>query len=136
MGVDIFRIYAIIFVMSVQKYNLYMGKYDELLEHFSFVFEKYEGKNTPYFDMPSDGIKKQFESILEQRVNMGVINYCKAIKHRKDPLVEVKTEFVYIEDMLEVADSKNSTSCGNTTWCGNTANITPEELFGDDFKNL
>jgi hypothetical protein len=51
-------------------------------------------------------------------------------------LVEVKTEFVYIEDMLEVADGKNSTSCGNTTRCGNTAIITPEELLGDDFKNL
>ena len=86
--------------------------------------------------MPSEGIKKQFESILKERVNMGVINYCKAIKHRKDPLVEVKTEFVYIEDMLQVADGKNETGCGNATWCGNTANITPEELFGDDFKNL
>ena len=136
MGVDMFRNCDIIVVMSVQKYNLYMGKYNELMEHFSFVFEKYEGKNTPYFDMPSISVKKQFESILEERVNMGVINYCKAIKHRKDPLVEVKTEFVYIEDMLQVADSKKSTTCGNTTRCGNTANITPEELFGDDFKNL
>lgn len=136
MGVDIFRIYAIMVVMSVQKYNLYMGKYKELVEHFSFISEKYDGKNTPYFDMPSISVKKQFDSILKERVNMGVINYCKAIKHRKDPLVEVKTEFVYIEDMLQVADAKNSTSCGNTTRCGNTANITPEELFGDDFKNL
>ena len=123
-------------LMSIQKYDLYMGKYEELLKHFSFVFEKYDGKKTPYFDMPSEGIKSQFKSILEERINMGAISYCKAIKHRKDPLVEVKTDFVYIEDMLQVADAKNTTTCGNTTGCSNTARITPEELFGEDLKEL
>lgn len=123
--------------MSVQKYNLYMGKYDELVKHFSFVSRKYEGKNTPYFDMPSSGIPEQFKSILEERVNMGAIAYCKAVRHRKDPLVEVKTDFVYIEDMLQKADSgENETWCGNATPCCNAATITPEEIFGDDLKNL
>jgi hypothetical protein len=120
--------------MAVRKYELCMGKYKELKEHFSFISEKYEGKSTRYFDMPSESVAKQFKSILDERMAMGAINYCKVIKHRKDPLVEVITQFVYIEDAFEVADQQgNKTWCSNTAGCENTTPkmVTPEELFND-----
>lgn len=126
--------------MAVTKHELFMGRYKDLRKHFSFVHEKYEGKKTSSFDMPDGGVNDQFRSLIEQKMPMGVIRYCKVVRHRKDPLVEVITKFVYIEDLYEVTSRAydpmqsrfNTTSCENDARCGNTTKMpTPEEIFKD-----
>jgi hypothetical protein len=124
--------------MSVKKHEIFCGRYKDLRKHFSFVFKKYEGKNTSCFDMPDKGIHEQFMDMLEKRIEMGVIRYCKVVRHRKDPLVEVINKFVFIEDMFEVTSRPyditnsrfNTTGCGNDAGCGIAAKPpTPEEIF-------
>lgn len=126
--------------MAVTKHDLFMGRFKDLRKHFSFVKKSYEGKGTPCFDMPDGGVEEQFMSLLENKMPMGIIRYCKVVRHRKDPLVEVITKFVYIEDLYEVTSRPydpmksrfNTTSCGNDAACDIAAKIpTPEEIFKD-----
>ena len=86
----------------MKKYEMLMGSYSELREYFSMVAKKYEGKSTKFFDMPSEGIDEQFKSLLDEQQAMGLINYCKVLRHRKDPIVEVVAKFIYIEDIYHL----------------------------------
>lgn len=93
----------------VKKHEIVSGKYEELLEYFSHVQKEYKGKNTECFDLPSTTIPEQFGELLDSRIPYGSISYCKVKEHKKDPIVEVITTFVMVEDVFDATLRRNRT---------------------------
>lgn len=98
----------------IQKHEIVSGKYQELLEYFSHVEREYKGKETECFDMPSITIQEQFGEIFDNRNPFGSISYCRVKEHKKDPIVEVVTTFVLIEDVFDATLRRNKTQCSIT----------------------
>ena len=93
----------------VQKHEILSGKLGELKEYFSHVQKEYKINEVECFDMPSTSIKEQFDKIIEERNPFGFISYCKVKEHGEDPIVEVVTSYVLIEDVFDAALRKNGT---------------------------
>jgi hypothetical protein len=93
----------------IQKHEIVSGKYEELLEYFSHVQKEYKGKNTECFDMPSMTIQEQFGEIFDNQNPFGSISYCRVKEHKKDPMVEVITTFILIEDVFDATLRRNRT---------------------------
>jgi len=93
----------------VKKHEIVSGKYEELLEYFSHVQKEYKGKNTECFDLPSTSIQEQFGELLDSRIPYGSISYCRVKEHNKDPIVEVITTFVLVEDVFDATLRRNRT---------------------------
>ena len=93
----------------VQKHEILSGKIQELREYFSFVKEEYKLNEVECFDMPSTSIKEQLNSIIEERNPFGFVSYCEVKEHGEDPIVEVKTYYILIEDVFDASLRNNRT---------------------------
>jgi len=93
----------------VQKHEILSGKIQELREYFSFVKKEYKINEVESFDMPSTSIKEQLDSIIEEKNPFGYVSYCVVKEHGKDPIVEVKTYYILIEDVFDASLRSNRT---------------------------
>jgi hypothetical protein len=93
----------------VQKHEILSGKIQELREYFSFVKKEYKINEVEFFDMPSTSIKEQLDSIIDERNPFGFVSYCVVKEHGEDPIVEVKTYYILIEDVFDASLRSNRT---------------------------
>lgn len=93
----------------VQKHEILSGKINELREYFSYVKDKYVFKKVECFNMPSTSVKEQLDSIIEEKNPFGYVCYCVVKEHKKDPIVELKTYYILIEDIFEATLRSNIT---------------------------
>ncbi len=88
----------------VKKHVMLVGKYDDILKFFKKVKSVYVFEKTKFFDMPSQTIKEQLDEFVKDKQTLGMVSYCKVLEHRKDhpkdPIVELVTDFIFIEDVF------------------------------------
>jgi len=90
----------------VKKHTMLIASYEDLLKHFKKVKSSYVLDKTKFFEMPSRSIKEQMDELVEAKQTLGMVSYCKVLEHRKehpeDPIVELVTDFIFIEDVFTV----------------------------------
>lgn len=86
----------------LKKYTVYCGEYAEILKRYKKVSPSYILDKTKFFEMPSMTILSQLEQLVANKQSLGMVSYCKVKEHKEDPIVELLTEFVMIEDIFQV----------------------------------
>lgn len=86
----------------LKSYKVYVGSYADLLKRYKKVKPSYTLNKTKYFDMPSASVQSQLEELVSTKQSMGMVSFCKVKEHAEDPIVEVVSEFVMIEDIFQV----------------------------------
>jgi hypothetical protein len=86
----------------LKTYKIYAGCYADLQKRYKRVQPSYIQNKTKYFDMPSSTIASQMEELVKNKQALGMVSYCKVKEHKEDPIVELVSEFVMIEDVFQV----------------------------------
>ena len=86
----------------LKSYKVYVGSYADLQKRYKKVKSSYVLNKTKYFDMPSSSILNQLEELISTKQSMGMVSFCRVKEHAEDPIVEIVSEFVMIEDIFQV----------------------------------